>query len=264
MKNPFHKLKERLMAEDYLEQSFLEHLESFRQMIFRCLISVVVVTLCCIPFARPLVRWLQAPLLKAASMRDTSFELITTSPVEGFVQVVKVIFAAGILLSLPLLIYFIAQFVLPGLKPKERKILAIGGFFGALLFASGVALCYFISLPVAINIMFYFNDYLGTVANWKIEKYLGFVLQLLIGFGLAFELPLLLLLAGRMGLVTVDQLRRYRRHVAVGILVIAMMLTPPDIVTQLQMAIPLYVLYECCIGILRLFKRAEQKRGNEE
>jgi len=264
MKNPFHKLKERLMAEDYLEQSFLEHLESFRQMIFRCLITVVVVTLCCIPFARPVVRWLQAPLLKAASMRDTTFELITTSPVEGFIQVVKVIFGAGILLSLPLLIYFIAQFVLPGLKPKERKILAIGGFFGALLFTGGVALCYFISLPVAINIMFYFNDYLGTVANWKIEKYLGFVLQLLIGFGLAFELPLFLLLAGRMGLVTVDQLRRYRRHVAVGILVLSMMLTPPDVVTQLQMAIPLYLLYECCIGILRLFKRAEQKRGNEE
>lgn len=264
MKNPFHKLKERLMAEDYLEQSFLEHLESFRQMIFRCLITVVVVTLCCIPFARPVVRWLQAPLLKAASMRDTTFELITTSPVEGFVQVVKVIFATGILLSLPLLIYFIAQFVLPGLRPKERKVLAIGGFFGALLFVGGVALCYFISLPVAINIMFYFNDYLGTVANWKIEKYLGFVLQLLAGFGLAFELPLFLLLAGRMGLVTVDQLCRHRRHVAVGILVLAMMLTPPDIITQLQMAIPLYLLYECCIGILRLFKCAEQKRGNKE
>jgi sec-independent protein translocase protein TatC len=263
MKNPFHKLKETLASEDQ-EQPFLEHLEAFRQVIFRCLLSVVIVTLCCIPFARPVVRWLQAPLVKAAGVRNTPFELITTSPVEGFVQVVKVIFATGILLSMPLLIYFIAQFVFPGLKPKERRVLAIGGIFGGLLFAAGVSLCYFISLPVAVNIMFYFNDYLGTVANWKIDKYLGFVMQLLIGFGLAFELPLILILLGRMGIITPQQLRTHRRHVFIGILMLAMLLTPPDIITQLQMAIPLYLLYECSIGVLRLFERHEQKRGNDE
>jgi len=263
MKNPFQKLKEKLNSEDH-EQPFLEHLEAFRRMILRCLIAVTICTLVCIPLSRPLLNWLQAPLLETAAARDATFELITTSPVEGFLQVVKVIFAAGVLISMPLLIFFIAQFVAPGLKPKERKMLLIGGFAGALLFAGGVSLCYFISLPVAVNIMFYFNDYLGTVANWKIDKYLGFVMQLLIGFGLAFEMPLILLLLGCMGLVTPKQLSEYRRHVIIGILVLAMLLTPPDIITQLQMAIPLYLLYECCIGILRLFKRREHKRGTEE
>ena len=262
MKNPLYRLKEKLNTDDR-EQPFLEHLEAFRQMLLRCLITVAICTLVCIPLARPLLNWLQAPLLKTAEANGHTFELITTSPIEGFLQVVKVIFSAGILISLPLIIFFIAQFVLPGLKPKERRVLLIGGCFGGILFTGGVALCYFISLPVAVNIMFYFNDYLGTVANWKIEKYLGFVLHLLIGFGLAFELPLILILLGRMGLVTPLQLREHRRHVVIGILMLAMALTPPDIITQLQMAIPLYLLYECCIAILRLFEKREQLRGTD-
>lgn len=260
MKSVFKKLR----FDDDGERPFLEHLDAFRTMLFRCLIAVSACTLICIPLARPLLNWLQAPLLRTAELKSQNFELITTSPVEGFIQVVKVVFTAGVLASLPLVIYFVAQFIVPGLNPKERKALAIGGFFGALLFIAGVSLCYFVSLPVAVNIMFYFNDYLGTVANWKIDKYLGFVMQLLIGFGLAFELPLILVLLGRMGLVSIQQLRTHRRHVFIGILVLAMALTPPDIITQLQMAIPLYLLYECCIGILRVFERRERKKGSEE
>jgi sec-independent protein translocase protein TatC len=180
--------------------------------------------------------------------------------------VVKVVFATGVLLSLPFMIYFIAQFVMPGLKQREQKMLVYGGLAGSVLFAVGVAMCYIITLPVAVKIMFYFNNYLGTIANWKIDAYLGFVMHLLIGFGLAFELPLFLLILGRMGIVTVEQLCRHRRHVMIGILILAMVLTPPDVITQLQMAIPLYLLYELCILILRLTRRSAQKKmkGTEE
>ncbi|MBM4152351.1 MAG: twin-arginine translocase subunit TatC, partial [Kiritimatiellaceae bacterium] len=96
--------------------------------------------------------------------------------------------------------------------------------------------------------------------------YLGFVMQLLIGFGLAFELPLLLLFLGFLGIVSVEQLTTYRRHVIVGILILAMILTPPDVITQLQMTIPLYILYELCIVILRCTHRRDQQlnKGLEE
>ena len=239
------------------EQPILEHLEELRRMLFRCLLALVLACVVCIPLARPLLQWLQAPLLKVAAQNHYPFELITTSPVEGFMQLVKVVFAAGVMVSLPFMIYFIACFVFPGLKPLERKYLVRGGLAGAALFAVGVGFGYVLTLPVAVKFMFYFNDALGTTANWKIDAYLGFVLQLLIGFGLAFELPLLLLLLGHFGLVSTAQLRRYRRHVVVGILFLAMILTPPDVPSQLEMAIPLYLLYEICILILSLRDRSK-------
>lgn len=263
MKNPFKKLKSRLGDR---EMPFLEHLEEFRTMLIRCILALAVATALCIPLAQPLLNWMKAPLLKVAEQHQYTFELITTSPIEGFMQVVKTVFAAGILLSLPFMIFFIAQFVMPGLKPREQKMLVYGGLAGSVLFAAGVAMCYIITLPVAVNIMFYFNNYLGTTANWKIDTYLGFVLQLLIGFGLAFELPLFLLMLGYMGVVSVAQLCKYRRHVIVGILIVAMLLTPPDVITQLQMAIPLYLLYELCILILWLTRRGARKeeKGKNE
>ncbi len=248
------------------EQSLLEHLEEFRRMLIRCLLALAAAIVVCIPLARPLLGWLQAPLLQVAARNQYAFELITTSPVEGFMQIMKVIFASGVLLSLPFMVYFVARFVFPGLKPHEQRLMVHGGLAGAFLFAFGVAFGYLLTLPVAVKVMFYFNDYLGTTANWKIDSYLGFTLQLLIGFGLAFELPLVLLLLGRMGIVSTAQMRKYRRHVVVGILVVAMVLTPPDVASQMQMAIPLYLLYELCILILSLRERRGRKpeEGTEE
>lgn len=265
MKTLLKKLRPQFTDRDR-EQPFLEHLEEFRTMLLRCLMTVAAATVICIPLAKPLLNWLQAPLLRTAEQNHYTFELITTSPVEGFMQVMKIIFAAGILLSLPFIIYFIARFVFPGLKANEQKMLVYGGIAGAVLFAAGVTLCYTVTLPMAVKIMFYFNNYLGTTANWKIDTYLGFVMQLLIGFGLVFELPLILLLLGYMGVISSLQMRKYRRHAVIGILILAMVLTPPDVISQLQMAIPLYLLYELCVLILCLRKRRKdkEKEGSEE
>ena len=265
MKFVMNSWKSPFASEDRV-QSILAHLEDLRRMLFRCLLALVVACVACIPLARPLLRWLQAPLWQVAAQNHYELELITTSPVEGFMQLVKMVFATGVLVSLPFMVFFVARFVFPGLKPVERKYLAWGGLAGAALFAVGVGFGYVLTLPVAVKFMFYFNNALGTTANWKIDAYLGFVLQLLIGFGLAFELPLVLLALGRLGVVSTAQMRLYRRHVIVGILVVAMVLTPPDVPSQLQMAIPLVVLYELCIWILRLLERRDRKskEGAEE
>lgn len=240
-------------------QPLLEHLEEFRRLLIHCLGVLAIGIVVCIPLAKPLVRWLQAPLLRVAEKNQYTFELITTSPVEGFLQLMKVVLAGGVLVSLPFMVMFAARFIFPGLKPAEQKHLVQGGVAGAGLFILGVAFGYLLTLPVAVKVMFTFNNYLGTTANWKIDSYLGFTLQLLIGFGLAFELPLLLLLLGRLGIVSPAQLRQYRRHVIVGILVVAMVLTPPDVPSQLQMAIPLWLLYELCVLILSLRERGGRR-----
>jgi sec-independent protein translocase protein TatC len=266
MKNLFEKLKPRFAYRDK-ELSFLDHLEEFRTMLIRCLLTLAVATVVCIPLAKPLLNWLQAPLLQVAEKNHYTFELITTSPIEGVLQVMKIVFATGVLLSLPFIIYFVARFVFPGLKAREQKIMVYGGLAGAVLFAGGVTLCYTVTLPIAINIMFYFNNYLGATANWKIDTYLSFVMQLLVSFGLIFELPLILLLLGHLGVISTAQMRTYRRHVVIGILSIAMVLTPgPDVISQLQMAIPLYLLYELCILILlvRDRKSRKEKEGIEK
>jgi sec-independent protein translocase protein TatC len=121
---------------------------------------------------------------------------------------------------------------------------------------------YFVTLPVALELMLRINRWLGVRCEFvELGDYVSFVLKLLICFGLAFELPVIVLALGTVGVVNSGQLRRYRRHVIVGLLVAAMLLTPPDPVTQLLMAAPMALLYEACIWLVRLIER---RRGEQE
>jgi sec-independent protein translocase protein TatC len=250
---------------DDSDRPFLEHLEAFRTMLIQCVVTVVICMLGCIPLAKPLLYWLQKPLMDAAAVSGFEYQLITLSPIEAIVQIVKIIFVSGLIVSAPFLIFFISLFILPGLKKTEKKVITQAAIAGGVLFAGGVAMGYGMTMPVAIKLMLHFNDILGTTANWGIDKYIGFVLQLLLGFGLAFELPMILIVLGKLGIVTSKGLRTYRRHVIVGLFIVAMLLTPPDPLTQLQMAIPLIILYECCIWILAIIcpKPAEEESEDE-
>ena len=123
-------------------------------------------------------------------------------------------------------------------------------FFSGGLFLTGIAMGYKVTLPLALGLMLKIGGSLGGESIWFYNKYIGFALQLLLGFGLAFQLPVVIIILGKMGLVNSSQLREKRRHVIVGLLILAMVLTPPDIMTQMLMAAPLILLYEFCIWFL--------------
>jgi sec-independent protein translocase protein TatC len=193
-----------------------------------------------------------AKLIVPATGRPKSgvIRLQFSEPAAAIKMWLTVSFFGGLLLSLPFLVFFIGSFVLPGVRDTERKMLTRISFFSGGLFVAGIAMGYKVTLPLAMGLMLKIGGQLGGESIWFYNKYIAFALQLLLGFGLAFQLPVVILILGKMGLVNSRQLREKRRHVIVGLLILAMLLTPPDVMTQLLMAAPLILLYEFCIWFL--------------
>jgi sec-independent protein translocase protein TatC len=169
-------------------------------------------------------------------------------------------FYAGIVISFPLLLFFIAEFVLPALTVMEKKILfpAIGVSFA--LFLTGVLLCYFWLLPKTILFFFHDTQSLGWAPNWTVQEYYSFVTRFTLGFGLAFELPVVVLVLVRFGLITYEFMARTRPYAIVLIFILATIITPtPDVLTLIAMSLPMIVLYESCIWIAWFMKRRQSR-----
>jgi sec-independent protein translocase protein TatC len=233
---------------------FLDHLEDLRHTLLRAGVVLALGMGIAGPFAPCLFAWLKRPLRAAG--RDPDTFLVQLEVMGGFLLTVQIVFWSGLLLAAPFLVLLAGTFVFPGLRGSERRVAVWGGAAAALLFALGAAVAYAVTLPFALRIMLGIGDWIGVDTDRVMAAdYVRFVIRLLLGFGLAFELPAVLYGLGCLGVVRVEQLRRWRRHVAVGLLVLGMLLTPPDPVTQLLMAAPLYLLYELCILLLAWRKR---------
>ena len=236
---------------------FLEHLEDLRSTLIGCITALVVGMCVAFPLAPYLLRWLKRPLLRVTDKPD---EFLRTLDVTGaFMLSMQIAFWGGLILSAPFLTYFLARFISPGLTARERELVRRSLGLAGGLFFFGVALGYFAALPVAMEVMFGMNKWMGIRAEWTITSYVAFATQLLLGFGLVFEFPLVLLVLGRLGIINSGQLRRARKFVIIIILVVAAFITPgPDIFSQLIMAAPMYVLYEICIWMLRVSERSQR------
>jgi sec-independent protein translocase protein TatC len=245
--------KFREVPESETSKPFLEHLEELRWMIVKMAITLSVAMIVCFTFRSTLVRILQAPLRDVGSQIGTLKALgITDSIVISF----HLAFYAGIVLSFPLLLYFIAEFVLPALTAVERRFLLPAILVSFALFLLGVSVCYFWLLPKTILFFFRDTESLGWAPTWTVQQYYSFVTRFTLGFGLAFELPVVVLALVRFGLITYRFMARTRPYALVLIFILATIITPtPDILTLVAMALPMCLLYESCIWIAWLMER---------
>lgn len=226
----------------------LDHLIELRRRLLMCIAALVVAFAIAFYFSESIFAFLVQPLLRAGQGT-----VIYTEIFEAFFVQVKVAFFAAMMIAFPVIANQLWQFVAPGLYRKEKRALLPFLLATPLLFILGAAMAYYIAIPMALHFLLGFDGVVGGVkreALPAIGNYLSFVMQFLFGFGLSFLLPVLLMLLERAGIVTRKQLVSARRYAIVGAFAIAAVLTPPDIGSQLLLAIPLCILYEAAlIGI---------------
>ena len=239
----------------------LDHLLELRRRLLLCAAALILAFVGCLYFARPILAVLVAPLHLAGQK-----VLINTDVYGGFLVEVKVAFFAGLMLCFPIIANQIWRFVAPGLYRKEKRALLPFLLATPLLFAAGASLAYFVAIPMALKFLLGFQGDLGGVTQRAlpdVNSYLKFVMQFLFGFGLAFLVPVLLMLLEAAGIVTRKQLIGARRYAIVGNFAIAAVLTPPDAGSMLMLALPLVLLYELALIGIWFTERARARRAVE-
>ena len=221
----------------------LDHLIELRARLLRAAIGVIVAFVALMPFAAKLYTLLAHPLLKTL---PNSGHLVATDPAGGFFVPMKLAFMTALFLTAPWLLYQAWAFVAPGLYRREKRIALPLLVSAVTLFYLGCAFAYFVVLPAAFGFLAKFTP--DVVAQTPdIGKYLDFVSVIFLAFGVSFELPVALVILALLGWVTPAQLREWRGYAVVGIFVVAAVITPPDVVSQLMLAVPMCLLYEAGI-----------------
>ena len=191
-------------------------------------------------------------------------ELKSMSPLSGFLVALQMAFYGGIMVSLPFILYFLGQFIFPALRKKEKKYLTMAVIIGGGLFFLGAAFCYFLLMKIALSTAALFANWLQFGADlWRAEDYIKFVCKFMIGMGLAFELPVVILLLVKIGVLDYKKLAKFRMYWVVINLVLASVLTPPDIITQVLMALPMQLFYELSVLISWIWYRRDKKREEQ-
>lgn len=234
------------------EMSFLDHLEELRWDVIKILVGLAIATAVCAVYTDFIV---QDILLHPVRLTGMKIQVLT--PYGIVILYMEAALICGVILSMPNTLYWLWKFVAPGLLPKERRYIRWIVFFTSFCFFSGVAFGYFVLLPSALK---FFSTF-GTATiemNVAIDKYVSFVLALILGSGLVFELPMISYFLTKLGFLTPPFMRHYRRHAIVVILIIAAVVTPtPDPVTQLILAIPMMALYEVSILVCKFSQKKE-------
>jgi len=242
-------------AEKSDEMPFVEHLRELRTYVWWSVVGIFVATIISFLWSN----WLFAALTAPIRGYFDNVQLIGTGPADAFITKIMVALFSGVILSAPNTFYQLWKFIVPGLHDHEKKLALPFVLASSFFFLVGVSFCFFVVFPFAFQ--FFSAEFIsiGLSPQIRISEYLSFVVQLILIFGVMFELPVFAFLLGRLGIITHDQIKKHFRIAVVIIFVIAAIVTPPDVITQLLLAIPLCGLYWSCIYVCRYAERLREE-----
>ncbi len=243
-----------------VQETFISHLIELRSRLLRSIVAVVVVLICLFPWAKEIYATLAAPLLRVLPAGAT---MIATDVTGTFLVPLKVTLMAAFLVALPYVLWQMWAFVAPGLYQHERRLALPVIVSSFAFFLIGMAFAYFAVFPVAFG---FFAAYAptGVTMMTDIDKYLSFVLTMFIAFGITFETPVVVIVLVRFRVVTLAKLRSIRPYVVVGAFIVGAVFTPPDVVSQLMLAVPLCLLFELGLLLARFVEPRGEERAADE
>jgi len=263
---------------DEIEDSsapLIEHLAELRNRLIHSVVAFIIGMVICFTVATPIFNFLTAPLCQVLAERGQDCDLIFISPQEGFFVAIKVSLLGGLFLAFPYIANQMWRFVAPGLYRSEKGAFLPFLVASPFMFFLGAAFAFYVVTPLAYDFFLGFQQFggegeaveggqgaapLSVVFQGSAQEYLNLTIKFIVAFGLCFQLPVLLTLMGKTGLVSADGLRRVRKYAMVGILVLAALVTPPDVITQVILFVVVYGLYEVSIWLVA---RVERKREAE-
>ena len=245
--------------EEFKTMSLGDHLEELRSRLILTTLGIFAGLILCLFFGKFLIGLLATPFEKATNSTDVLRHLQTIQPAEGFLMYIKVCLVFGLLITSPWVFWQIWAFVSSGLYRHERKFVHTAAPISALLFITGAIFFLVIIAPLAMGFFIAFNERLSLASNWTFQSYINMILTLTLVFGVAFQMPIAIVFAQIMGLISIDALAKARKFVILGLFIVAAMATPPDVISQIALAVPLYVLFEGSILVCR-FRQWRKKQ----
>jgi sec-independent protein translocase protein TatC len=236
------------------EETFISHLVELRNRIMKASAAIIIIFLCLMPWAADIYDLLARPMMVAL---PAGSKMIATGVITPFLIPVKVTLLVAFVIALPWVLYQLWAFVAPGLYAHEKRLVAPLVISSSLLFIGGVAFCYFLVFGVVFKFINNFAPHSISVAP-DIDSYFGFVMMMFLAFGITFEVPVIVIVLVRMGFVSIAKLKQIRPYVIVGAFVVAAVVTPPDMMSQMLLAVPLCLLYEIGLLLAPLFVKMTQ------
>jgi sec-independent protein translocase protein TatC len=279
-----------LSTEEHIEDSsapLIEHLAELRTRLIRSVLAFIVAMVACFTVAEPILNFISEPLANVLRTRGEDARLIFTAPQEKFFVLIRISVVAGFALSFPVIAHQLWRFVAPGLYRSEKSAILPFLVASPVLFTLGAAFAHYVVTPLAMNFFIGFSDAIPALANLvagdgtfsnpdsadeelqtvflgSVRESLDLALKFIFAFGLCFQLPVLLTLLGKAGLVSAEGLMNVRKYAVVGILVLAALVTPPDVVTQVILFTVVYGLYEISIQLVRWVEHSRNRRLRAE